>query len=51
MRRVVFLHGLESGPHGHKAQRLGAAYALTAPELPTAEAREFLAAQRTQVET
>jgi pimeloyl-ACP methyl ester carboxylesterase len=41
--RVVFLHGLESGASGNKAKRLRATHDLTAPELPTAEARAFLA--------
>ena len=40
--RVVFLHGLESGPGGHKPQRLSAAHTLTVPHLPTREAIAFL---------
>ena len=43
--KVVFLHGLESGPAGSKAQRLGSnpRYTVTAPELPTRAAIDFLA--------
>src|SRR5688572_32161680 len=46
MANLVFLHGLESGPHGHKATHLRRAHAVTAPELPTAEAIAFLARGR-----
>ncbi len=42
MSRVVFLHGLESGPNGHKPTRLRRSHEVTAPVLPTAEAIAFL---------
>lgn len=46
--RVVFLHGLESGPGGSKAQYLRADSRLevTAPELPTEAAIAFLKIRR-----
>ncbi|MBL8949850.1 MAG: hypothetical protein JNK82_03675 [Myxococcaceae bacterium] len=45
--KVVFLHGLEGGPHGHKPTRLRAAnHEVIAPELPTKATRELLMKRR-----
>lgn len=42
MPNIVFLHGLESGPGGHKPTVLKQKHTVTAPELPTREAMAHL---------
>lgn len=49
MANIVFLHGLESGPGGHKATRLRTVHQVTAPQLPTKRSQEWLAVKRAQL--
>lgn len=52
MADVLFFHGLESGPQGHKARWLRAHYDAATPQLPTLESLEAtLAAARAALAT
>jgi pimeloyl-ACP methyl ester carboxylesterase len=47
--KLVFLHGLESSPAGHKPTLLRRTHDVVAPALPTQETYEFLMETRAQL--